>query len=162
MSYEIDGEQYLAVAAGFGGALNGSHLPGWVAAERENRARLLVFKLGAKGQPALPPLLAKTPLVPAPARYRGTSAQVARGQTLFGENCARCHSGPETPSGYPNLWKMTAETHDAFLQIVREGAFTDAGMASFGDVLSERDARDIHAYIAAPQPKAPPPIKSQH
>jgi quinohemoprotein ethanol dehydrogenase len=162
MSYEIDGEQYLAVAAGFGGALNGSHLPGWVAAERENRARLLVFKLGAKGQPALPPLLAKTPLVPAPALYRGTPAQVARGQTLFGENCARCHSGADTPSGYPNLWKMTAETHDAFLQIVREGAFTDAGMASFGDVLSERDARDIHAYIAAPQPKAPPPTKSQH
>ncbi len=162
MTYEIDGTQYLAVAAGFGGAMNGGYLPGWAAAERENGARLLVFKLNGASQPALPPLLAKTPLVPAPAKYRGTPAQVARGEQLYTRYCARCHGGADLPGGYPNLWTMTPETHDAFMQIVREGAFAQAGMAAFGDVLSEQDARDIHAYIAGPIAKSKPESKSLH
>jgi quinohemoprotein ethanol dehydrogenase len=156
MTYELDGAQYLAVAAGFGGALNAGFVPGWAAAERENGPRILVFKLDAPGKVRMPAKLAVTPLVPAPAQYRGTPAQVARGQMLFGENCARCHGGAESPGGYPNLWKMTPETHDAFMQIVREGAFVQAGMASFADVLSEQDARDIHAYIAQPPAAAAP------
>ncbi|WP_254292682.1 PQQ-dependent dehydrogenase, methanol/ethanol family [Sphingomonas tagetis] len=163
MSYELDGEQYLAVPAGFGGAMNAVHLPGWAANKRENASRLLVFKLGATGQPALPPLLARTPLAPAPAKYRGSAAQVERGATLFRANCARCHgSGADLPSGYPNLYKMTPETHDAFQQIVRGGAFTHAGMAAFADVLSEGDARDIHAYLAKPPAGASPPPKPSH
>ena len=52
--------------------------------------------------------------------------------------------------GYPNLWAMPAERHAAFLEIVRGGAFADAGMASFADVLSEQDAKAIHAYLAKP------------
>lgn len=154
MSYELDGEQYLAVPAGFGGAMNGAFLPGWAAAKRENGSRLLVFKLGASGMPKLPALLASTPLVPAPAKYRGTAAQVAHGESLFNANCARCHGGAELPGGYPNLWKMPAERHDAFLSIVRDGAFAEAGMASFKDVLSERDMADIHAYLAKPPSEA--------
>jgi quinohemoprotein ethanol dehydrogenase len=158
MSYEIGGEQYLAVAAGFGGAMNAAFLPGWVARERENNPRLLVFKLGGTGKLEKPPRLTDTPLVPAPTRYRGTPVQVARGQSLYGANCARCHSDYQAPGGYPNLWKMSGETHDAFVRIVVEGAFSDAGMASFKDVLSARDIADIHAYLAEPvtvQSKAP-------
>ncbi|MDT9598836.1 PQQ-dependent dehydrogenase, methanol/ethanol family [Sphingosinicella rhizophila] len=154
MTYEIDGTQYLAVAAGFGGALAPTYLPGWAALERENKARLLVFKLGAAAQPKLPPLRTATPLVPAPARYRGTAAQAARGEMLFGENCARCHGAAGMPGTYPDLWKMPSERHDAFEQIVLGGAFVDAGMASFADVLTQRDVKDIHAYLA--RPAAPP------
>jgi quinohemoprotein ethanol dehydrogenase len=47
MSYTIDGVQYVAVAAGFGGALNVSFPPGAVATERQNHERLIVFKIGA-------------------------------------------------------------------------------------------------------------------
>lgn len=163
MSYEIDGEQYLAVPAGFGGAMNAVFLDGWAAQKRENNPRLLVFKLGATGKPGLPPLLAKTPVIPAPAKYRGTAAQVARGGELFAKNCMRCHgSGPDLPSGYPNLYKMTPETHDAFQQIVRGGSFAYAGMASFADVLSEGDTRDIHAFLAQPPAAAEAPPKPSH
>lgn len=65
MSYEIDGEQYIAVTAGVGGALGGAFLPGWAALTRDNASRLVVFKLGG-AQPQLPPLKAVTPLVPPP------------------------------------------------------------------------------------------------
>ena len=158
MSYEVGGEQYVAVAAGFGGAMNAAFLPGWVARERENNPRLLVFKIGGTGKLEKPPLLANTPLVPAPVKYRGDAAQVGRGQTLYVENCARCHSDYEAPGGYPNLWKMTPETHDAFIRILADGIYSDAGMASFKDVLSPKDMAAIHAYLAEPvkvQPKAP-------
>ena len=102
------------------------------------------------------------PLVPAPAQYRGTPAQVARGGELFNANCARCHGSADLDGGYPNLWKMSPETHDAFKRIVLDGAFADAGMASFRDVLSEQDARDIHAYIAEPPPQPAPEKKRLH
>jgi quinohemoprotein ethanol dehydrogenase len=158
MAYEIDGTQYVAVAAGFGGAFNSYFLPGWVAAERENNPRLLVFKLD--GAPVkLAALRTATPLLPAPAKFRGTPSQVARGAALFGTNCARCHGDSTGSGGYPNLWKMTPETHDAFSSIVLDGSFAYAGMAAFGDILSKSDARDIHAYLAepvAPEPVTPP------
>lgn len=162
MTYEVDGTQYLAVAAGFGGAMNGGFLPGWAATTRENGSRLLVFKLNGDGQPALPPLRKAMPLVPAPAQYRGTPAQVSRGGELFNANCARCHGSADLDGGYPNLWKISPETHDAFKRIVLDGAFADAGMASFRDVLSEQDARDIHAFIAEPPPQPEPEKKRLH
>ncbi|MBX7482940.1 PQQ-dependent dehydrogenase, methanol/ethanol family [Qipengyuania qiaonensis] len=149
MSYEIDGEQYIAVAAGFGGALNGFFKSGWAAAERENTPRILAFKLGGT-EPTLPPLRQSKPLVPAPTKFRGTPAQVARGAGLYTTNCARCHGGPGTTGGYPNLWKMTPETHDAFDAIVLEGAYAYSGMASFSDVLTKQETRDLHAFIAEP------------
>ncbi|WP_447752573.1 PQQ-dependent dehydrogenase, methanol/ethanol family [Sphingopyxis fribergensis] len=153
MAYEIDGTQYIAVPAGFGGAFNSYYLPGWAAKTRENNPRLIVFKLG--GEPVrLAGPRPKLPLMVAPAKYRGSPAQVARGAALYGANCGRCH-GDHTESGsYPNLWKMAPETHDAFENIVLGGAFSYAGMASFKDVLSPADARDLHAFLA--DPVAPP------
>ncbi|ALJ14767.1 PQQ-dependent dehydrogenase, methanol/ethanol family [Sphingopyxis macrogoltabida] len=149
MAYEVDGEQYVAVAAGFGGAMNAYFMPGWAAAERENNPRLIVFKLD--GAPVkLAALRKPMPLLPAPANFRGTAAQVARGGQLFAENCSRCHGDSTGSGGYPNLWKMTPETHEAFNSIVLDGAFVYAGMAAFGDILSKNDARDIHAYLAEP------------
>ena len=44
---------------------------------------------------------------------------------------------------------MTPETHAAFLDIVLRGTLADKGMASFADVLSEDEARAIHAYLIA-------------
>lgn len=151
MSYEIDGEQYVAVNAGFGGALNVAYPPGAVAAERENRERLIVFKIGGKA-PELPPLREKIAFTDPPAQYRGDAEAVKRGGALYGAYCGRCHGGKDGMGGYPNLWKMAPETHDAFDAIVLEGVFVDAGMAGFADILSKKDARDIHAFLAEPAP----------
>lgn len=150
MSYTIDGVQYVAVTAGFGGALNVSYPPGAVAIERQNHERLIVFKVGGGAAPKLPPLREAKAFTPAPAEYHGTDEQVQRGGALYGQNCGRCHGGPTGAGGYPNLWKMTPETHAAFDGIVLDGAFAYAGMASFSDVLSKQDVKDIHAFLARP------------
>ncbi|MES2495586.1 MAG: PQQ-dependent dehydrogenase, methanol/ethanol family [Pseudomonadota bacterium] len=149
MSYTIDGVQYIAVMAGFGGALNVSYPPGAVAVERENHERLLVFKVGGAA-PKLPPLREAKAFTAAPAEYRGTDAQIAHGAALYGQNCGRCHGGPTGMGGYPNLWKMSPDTHAAFESIVLDGAFAYAGMASFSDVLSKQDVKDLHAFLAKP------------
>jgi len=151
MSFTLDGEQYIAVTAGFGGAMNVAFTPGSAATKRENFERLLVFRLGAKKAPELPPLRIATPFVPAPAKFRGDPASVQRGQQLYPVNCGRCHGAKDGLGGYPNLWKMAPETHEAFNSIVLDGAFSYAGMASFSDVLSAQDVRDIHAYLAEPE-----------
>nr|WP_298728971.1 PQQ-dependent dehydrogenase, methanol/ethanol family [uncultured Steroidobacter sp.] len=150
LSYELDGVQYVAVAAGFGGAALTMFPPGAVAAERENRERLIVFKLdGAK--PVLPPLLTQLPLTSAPKKYRGNPQAAARGAALYSDNCQRCHGARDLPGGYPNLWKMAPALHDVFEQIVLGGMLSEAGMASFADVLTKQDVKDIQAYLAQPE-----------
>jgi quinohemoprotein ethanol dehydrogenase len=52
---------------------------------------------------------------------------------------------------------MGPDTHASFEDIVLDGAFSYAGMASFSDVLSKSDVRSIHAYLAEPVAVAPPP-----
>ncbi|MHA3793841.1 PQQ-dependent dehydrogenase, methanol/ethanol family [Sphingomonas sp. YL-JM2C] len=160
MSYTIDGVQYVAVTAGIGGALNVSYPPGAVAIERQNSERLIVFRIGGPA-PRLPPLREARPFTVAPAQYRGTQAQEQHGAALYGENCGRCHGGPTGAGGYPNLWKMTPETHAAFESIVLDGAFAYAGMASFADVLSKQDARDIHAFLAKPHDEKAQPTENR-
>jgi quinohemoprotein ethanol dehydrogenase len=158
LAYEIDGTQYVAVAAGFGGAFGGYFAKDTAAARWENKARLIVFKLDGKPV-TLPAPRVEAPESPAPAKYRGTAAQVANGARLFDYHCARCHSDASGAGNYPNLWRLPPATHEAFEAIVLKGIFADAGMASFADVVSPKDARDIHAYLA--EPRKPPPASPQ-
>ena len=47
----------------------------------------------------------------------------------------------------PDLLMLTAEKHSIFKQIVYDGVIHGAGMARLGDLVSEQDVEDIHAYI---------------
>ena len=65
ITYSIDGEQYVAVAVGFGGggaAEGGAITHGW---ETPNKSRVLVFKLA--GTQNLPPMRANDRTMPKPA-----------------------------------------------------------------------------------------------
>ena len=44
---------------------------------------------------------------------------------------------------------MTAETHAKFKDIVLGGIYTDKGMASFKDIISDKQAGQIHDYLIA-------------
>jgi len=149
MTYRLHGQQYVAVLAGFGGAMAPAYPPGVVALTRENKERLLVFKLGGAAV-TVPPLRTATPLRAVPAQYRGSPESVARGAKLYGARCAVCHGDNTTVGAYPNLWALPPEIHGAFQSIVMDGLLKDVGMASFRDVLSPADVTDIHAYIAEP------------
>jgi len=73
---------------------------------------------------------------------------VKEGQALFAQTCRSCH-GDNAIGGLKDLRWMSAETHDAFLDIVLGGARKDKGMASFADVLTRSEAEAIHAYLIA-------------
>ena len=144
ITYELDGEQYVAINAGWGGGAAvveqsaGTELP-------RAAARLLVFKLGGVKQ--LPPLAAKKPVAPPPF-LRASEAQVERGAQLFADTCALCH-GANARGGMADLRWMAPETRADFNKIVLEGLYVDKGMASFGDILNEADAAAIYGYLVA-------------
>ena len=151
ISYEIDGTQYIAVIAGFGGAMNAIGYPEGSAALRyENSERLLVFKLGGGGV-ALPPERHRE-LQPVPAAMKADAATLARGMELF-SRCGACHAYRGAPNGYPNLWNLPPATHAAFESIVLNGALSYAGMPAFSDALSRDDVRAIQAFIISDEIK---------
>jgi quinohemoprotein ethanol dehydrogenase len=145
MTYELDGEQYIAVNFGWGG----SPVYGLTAGPEPVRfgpGRLMVFKLGATGValPAMPP---PSP-IPPPPFLRASEESVRKGQKLFGETCSRCH-GENARGGLKDLRYMTPETRAQFKEIVIDGTRKEKGMIGFADILTPADATDIHNYLIA-------------
>jgi quinohemoprotein ethanol dehydrogenase len=148
ITYMVDGVQYIAVNAGWGGGL--AHV------ERSNYAklfigkpRLLVFKLG--GSAKLPPMPRESTEVPelaAPPKLTASADVVAKGEQLYGQNCALCH-GVAARGGVKDLRHMSPQTHADFLAIVLGGKRAANGMASFADVLTKDEAEAIHQYLIA-------------
>ncbi len=144
-TYELDGEQYVAVMAGFGGAVKWQMYPPQTAAyQRGNAGRILAFKLGGGEVPKPAQIPAVGPVPEPPSLPEG--ADVERGGALFGQHCALCHfnSGRGRP---PNLLYMSESTHAAFNAIVLQGARRPLGMPQFDDVLTLEDAEAIHAAM---------------
>jgi quinohemoprotein ethanol dehydrogenase len=145
MSYEIDGEQYIAVAAGFGGAVLGGYVPGAAALEYQNLGRILVFKL-AGGPVPLPPKQAAAEIFALSDAGHSRASELRRGQTLFRANCAACHA-ERGGGGYPDLWNLPPTIHELFEKIVLGGLLAHNGMASFTDAMNAKDVSAIHAYL---------------
>jgi len=154
VSYEIDGEQYIAVMAGFGGAVAPVY-PKEIAAYRyQNYGRLLAFKLNGGSTPLPPARVAQA--TPEPPAIPGYSEALAdRGGPVFGAKCMGCHGGRGEAqlSAYPDLHRMPAATHAIFDSIVSGGRLAASGMASFADLVTADDVKAIQAYLVREQGK---------
>jgi quinohemoprotein ethanol dehydrogenase len=159
MIYTMAGIDYLAFTAGSGGSAGHPWPPGAVARERENYERAIVLKLGGTEIP-LPPVRKPLQLVDAPAQYRGSAEVVKQGQYLYLFTCSVCHGKADTVGAYPNLWTLTPEEHAMFNEVVLKGVFKYGGMASFADILSEKDVEAIHAYISDPSGLPSPTVSA--
>lgn len=147
VTYELDGEQYVALMAGYGGAVL-SFLPKGAAIEKyQNKGRLLVYKLGGKDTPLSP--IQEPVATPPPPEKKLSGDLVAKGEMLYKQYCAICHGGfgEDHHSAYLDLSKIQSNTHDQFNQIVLNGTLTVYGMASFADVLKPEDAEAIHDFL---------------
>jgi quinohemoprotein ethanol dehydrogenase len=154
ISYELDGEQYIAVASGWGGTfalLYGGVLPQEEATPGVSRGvgRLMVFKLGAKAElPALRNLVVNKPT---PPKSEADAATIASGKQLYDVNCAVCHGDHAISSGLvPDLrWTPYLSSDQALSLVAHEGLSSAKGMPSFSNVLNKSDLNTIRAYIVS-------------
>ena len=146
MTYRLQGTQYVAVLAGYGGANLSLTLPPQSAAYRySNQGRLVAFKLYGGAVPKPAPALVEP--LPRPAAAARTKAEGSRGEVLYNRYCARCHVFGRAL--LPDLRRMSPATERLFDGIVLKGLYAPAGMARWDDVLTAADAKDIHDYIMA-------------
>ena len=144
MTYSIDGVQYIAVMAGYGGGPFGYFPVGSAVEKYGNDGRLIAFKLGGGAAP-LPGEVPPPGPIPEPPAQSASQAVLDEGKILFTKACGECHWNMN--GGYPDLRRMTPEVHASFRDIVLHGARADLGMANFSDILSEEQADAIHSYL---------------
>lgn len=145
MSYQVGGEQYVAVLSGLGGSA-GLQIP-HMKNPRAGRGRVLAFKLDAK-QTLPPQQRAKRPAMVPDETF--TAEAVARGGALYG-NCVACHGyGTYTNDEVvPDLRRSAMLlSKDAFAEVVLKGILESRGMVSFADRLSESDVEALRAYLS--------------
>jgi len=147
MTYEVDGTQYLAVLAGWGGAY--PLLQGKDAAKSgniRNISRIVVFKFGATSMlPPPPPESVLPNVAPTPT---ASPATIASGEALFGQYCAVCHGEAVIAGGIvPDLRRSPFVAVDAWYGIVLDGALQAGGMAPFAPVLDHAQASAIRDYV---------------
>ena len=147
ITYSIDGEQYVAVAAGWGGAYTlgfGGVLPTGSTADG---GRLLVFKIGGDAQlPAVQESVTADLQVPAPLEV--SEEVLAKGSEAYANRCSVCHGDQAYSYGsIPSLRvsKITGNA-DAWKAVVN-GALAAAGMPDFSKALDEETAEAIRAFV---------------
>jgi PQQ-dependent dehydrogenase (methanol/ethanol family) len=148
MTYALDGEQYVAVSVGYGGAaamIGGS--------QPRRPGRLHVYKLG--GQATAPEF---EPFVPRPRidvkLSSASPGDIAAGGRRFADYCGPCHiGGIFTPDLLASPYVMQPA---AFKSVVHDGALRQRGMANFSSLLSVTEVEDIRAFLLAEAAKPPP------
>ena len=155
MTFELDGEQYVAVAQGSGGTVMitvGDELQ----RNKTNQNKLLVFKKGQFNQ-TNPVANEKLTTIRALGHAANTDPNLIKlGESIYHNNCASCH-GINALSNYvvPNLRYMNEQTHSDFASIVIGGARTHKGMIGFYETLGVDDVDAIHAYLDDKQQNLP-------
>ena len=162
ISYELDGEQYVAVAQGSGGTVMltvGDELK----RNKVNQNKLLVFKRGDFNQTRALSDAAEdnqdTDLATILAlghEANSDPVMIKNGELLYGQNCASCH-GISAKSNYivPDLRYMSEQTHSDFVGIVLGGAYAHKGMIGFYETLDLDDVEAIHSFLDNKQQRLP-------
>ncbi len=157
-TYEIDGEQYVALMVGYGGA-GALSAPALLPERPRLPGRLMVFKLGgtAKAPPYVRPEQAALDLTGVTS-----TGDVGRGFALFHQNCQVCH-GPNAGGAFlPNLRQsQMLLSAESWKSVVIDGALAERGMASFSRFIDAKGAEDLRAYVlsearGAAAPAVPP------
>jgi PQQ-dependent dehydrogenase (methanol/ethanol family) len=143
-TYEIAGEQYLAVMVGYGGAapLAASAL---LPQRPKLPGRLMVYKIGGT---ATAPAYEIPEALPIDLTGVTTKGNAKAGFAHYQSNCLVCHGEKASGVYLPDL-KRSPILRDAesFKAVVIDGAKASTGMASFSRFLNEKEAEDIRAYI---------------
>ncbi len=149
ITYTVDGEQYVAVLAGWGGAyaitVDGGLLED--KAPVRNVSRLLVFKLGADG--ALPAEKELVDLPLDPPASRASAQTIALGGEKYARYCAVCHAPAAVGSTVlPDLRRSgTLGNAGSWAAVVHDGILKENGMVGFAESMSREEIEAIRAYV---------------
>lgn len=147
VSYTVNGEQYVAVLAGWGGVFplvagEVSFKSGHV----RNVSRMLAFKIG--GAAKLSPLAPIEPPQLNPPPSTASAAEIHRGEEVFQRFCSECHGDVAVSGGLlPDLRYSEYLKNDRWFAIVRDGLLKSEGMVGFGSEVSQQDAAAIRSYV---------------
>jgi len=148
VTYTVDGEQYVSVMAGWGGAFALAAGDAAAAAGVRNVGRLLSFRLGGTATLPAPPA-PPAGAAPASAKLPKLEGEAKRGEGLYAANCAVCHGVGAVSGGVlPDLRQVSEEVNRNFEAIVLGGARVKQGMPSFAKRLTKADLAAIQAYLS--------------
>jgi quinohemoprotein ethanol dehydrogenase len=143
ISYAVDGVQYVAIIAGYGGGMPLMMPDAARPQQAQPMGRMLVFRIGGTARIADQDL--SLPPANPPAEHF-TPAQTGAGAGLYFVHCVFCHGG----SVLPDLRRSGAlDNKETWREIVIGGALSQTGMVSFAKWLSPDDAETIRAYVAS-------------
>jgi PQQ-dependent dehydrogenase (methanol/ethanol family) len=142
VTYEVDGEQYVAVAAGNRAEMGGNYYS-------PNGSRILAFKLG--GTERLPAAAPAVPQVLNPPAQFGTPDMLVKGADAYNRFCGTCHDTEGQSRGmFPDLrYSAALNSAEVFNSIVVDGALTANGMVSFKRALTQEQVDSIRAYVVS-------------
>jgi quinohemoprotein ethanol dehydrogenase len=148
VTYTVNGEQYIAVLAGWGGVF--PMVAGEVSFKSgrvRNISRMLAFKLD--GEAVLPPASPTEEQILDPPPSTAGATKIHHGEAIFQQFCSSCHGDVAVSGGLvPDLRYSSALTDNKlFQQIVRGGGYRTGGMVSFAKDVSRQDAEDVRAYL---------------
>ena len=144
VTYAVDGVQYVAVQAGYGGvAIYAPIPPTDIASKYMNENRIIVFRLDG-GEVPKPPERVEA-RVQLPPQNPASAQVIHEGERLFTTYCSRCHVFG--PSITPDLRRIDPAVRARIKNIVIEGERAQDGMGRFSDVLGESDVNAISAYL---------------
>jgi quinohemoprotein ethanol dehydrogenase len=139
ITYELDGEQYVAASVGGASIQQGYYAPGY--------ARMLVFKLG--GAAKLPPNVDYTPPPLNPPQSTAAAEVIERGRVVYEQYCTVCHGvdGVQPRGLFPNLTTTPLlHTQEGFDQVIN-GARAERGMGDFSKDVTPQDAIALREYL---------------
>jgi quinohemoprotein ethanol dehydrogenase len=148
ITYEIEGEQYVAVLGGYGSLF--FLVAGFLAPAEGNalNGRVHVFKLGAAT--LRPAINLQRPPTPKPPAIPLTAVAYGRAAQLYEHHCAICHGVAGVTGGVlPDLRRsLRLHSADEWRRVVVDGDLAPRGMPRFGRYVPANDAELMRAYVA--------------
>ena len=147
ISYELNGEQFIAVPGGFGsvvflalGILMPEAIP-------DQKGQVFVYKLGGQAKLQLAEPIERS--FPAPPEIHADESDLSAGRDLYGYFCWPCHGANAVSSGVlPDLRRSPyLQTSEAWASVVLDGVLEDQGMGSFAEWVSPVEADRIRQFV---------------
>ena len=146
ISYQLNGVQYIALMAGYGGGY-GVSTPLAVDPHPRPNGRLIVFALDGNDEYSVE-RREFAPFVTVSGKWQEN--EIAVGREIYERGCSLCHGPSGRSSGVmPDLRRSAVlQNQEAWQSIVYDGAFESRGMIGFSKWYSREKIEAVRGYVA--------------